>query len=1162
MSDVFISYSRKDKEFVKTLHVALSANSCETWVDWQDIPLTADWWQEIERGIEAADTFVFVLSADAIASKVCKQEIDHAVKHNKRLIPIVRRNDFAAELVHPVLQKHNWLFFQEQDEFEVAFQQLLEVIATDLDHVRTHTRLLVRAIEWDNKQRNDSFLLRGTDLAEAERWLDAAINPAKLKEPQPTEQQKTYIHKSREVEEANRRLVESGRKARRMVRVGSIVLASTLLLAAIVGTIAGRRLQQANLQLKVAELEQAGLDATNQFESQEIEALLLAMRSGQELQALIQSNLSSAEYPTYKPISTLQQILNTIQEKNQVQESSEYPVLQSQRFEDVVWSPDGTQFATTSDNGTAHLWDLQGNQLAELNGHQHRVKSISFSPDGKLLATASHDGTARLWDLQGNQHAEFKHSTELHDASFSPDGKLLATASHDGTAHLWDLQGDLRAEFKGHQSAIFSVSFSPNGQSLATASNDGTLRLWDLQGNQQLSIQHGVDELRDASFSPDGKYLATASNTHNDGGGTARLWDLQGNQLAEFKGHRGGVFSVGFSPDGRSLLTTSSDSTARLWDLQGNQQSMFRGHHGLVTKASFSPDGQQIITASVDGTARLWNLHNHLATFQGHQNGLLGATFSPNGTHIATASDDGTARLWNLQGNSQAELKGHQSWVRRAILSPDGKTVATAGADAVVRLWDLQGNLKHEFATSLGSIYDMSFSPDGQSLITAQNTAATLWDLQGNSKTTFTNGVGISSVAFNPDGDSLATVGANGIIRLWQTEGQLLTEFKTHFTGRINSVEFAPDGELLVTASDDGMVQLWDLQGNLHSEFRARHHSVKSIAFSPDGKYLATAANDRTAQLWDLHGNQLAEFNGHQDWVRDVNFSPDGKYLLTASADGTARLWRVETLDQLLARGCTWLEDYFVSHPADLAELEVCHTEFRLEQAVPALIREGEAAAKSGDMTEAIATFRQALEWQPSLELNPKTKAQQFRLIGEGETLAESGDVEEAVAKFQAALDLDTGLDFDPDAKAKRIAVPALVRQGEQFITDGKFEEAIATFTDAQMLDPNLNISFNTWNSLCWKGSLNGYAATVLDACEQAVELVPTHGGVRDSRGLARALTGDTVGAIADFQAFIDWDALDNFGAYKTKRQQWIDALRAGQNPFTPEELERLRSEG
>ncbi|MEB3209821.1 MAG: toll/interleukin-1 receptor domain-containing protein, partial [Leptolyngbyaceae bacterium] len=56
MSDVFISYSRTDKAFVETLHQALKESTYEAWVDWQDIPLTADWWKEIEAGIEAADT--------------------------------------------------------------------------------------------------------------------------------------------------------------------------------------------------------------------------------------------------------------------------------------------------------------------------------------------------------------------------------------------------------------------------------------------------------------------------------------------------------------------------------------------------------------------------------------------------------------------------------------------------------------------------------------------------------------------------------------------------------------------------------------------------------------------------------------------------------------------------------------------------------------------------------------------------------------------------------------------------------------------------------------------------------------------------------------------------------------------------------------------------
>ena len=92
---------------------------------------------------------------------------------------------------------------------------------------------------------------------------------------------------------------------------------------------------------------------------------------------------------------------------------------------------------------------------------------------------------------------------------------------------------------------------------------------------------------------------------------------------------------------------------------------------------------------------------------------------------------------------------------------------------------------------------------------------------------------------------------------------------------------------------------------------------------------------------------------------------------------------------------------------------------------------------------------------------------------------------------------------------------------------------------------------------MCWFGSLLGHAAEVMAACEQAVALAPDHGGIRDSRGLARALTGDVAGAIDDFEAYVAWTGNDRGRA---QRQGWIAALRAGQNPFTPELLERLRN--
>lgn len=150
MADAFISYSRKDKDLVRALHDALNQRGRDTWIDWEDIPPTAEWLKEIFSAIEAAHTFVFVISPDSVASDVCKQEIAHAAKHNKRLVPIVRSN-VDPQHVPEALAKLNWIFFRESDDFDTAFQSLIAALDTDLDWVRAHTRLLTRAIEWDGK---------------------------------------------------------------------------------------------------------------------------------------------------------------------------------------------------------------------------------------------------------------------------------------------------------------------------------------------------------------------------------------------------------------------------------------------------------------------------------------------------------------------------------------------------------------------------------------------------------------------------------------------------------------------------------------------------------------------------------------------------------------------------------------------------------------------------------------------------------------------------------------------------------------------------------------------------------------------------------------------------------------------------------------------------
>ncbi len=131
-SDVFISYSRRDRAVVERLAAALEARGRSAWVDFADIPPTAEWMVEIKGAIDAADTVVVVLSPDSVASPVCTEEIQAAVDANKRIAPVVVR-DVAASDVPPELAKRNWLFLREDDDFEAGVNTLVTTLETDLD---------------------------------------------------------------------------------------------------------------------------------------------------------------------------------------------------------------------------------------------------------------------------------------------------------------------------------------------------------------------------------------------------------------------------------------------------------------------------------------------------------------------------------------------------------------------------------------------------------------------------------------------------------------------------------------------------------------------------------------------------------------------------------------------------------------------------------------------------------------------------------------------------------------------------------------------------------------------------------------------------------------------------------------------------------------------
>jgi hypothetical protein len=192
--DVFISYSRADSDFARKLNDELQLQGKRTWFDQESIASGADFAQEICQGIQACDNFLFILSPRSVNSPYCADEVEYAAQLNKRFVTVLHRQVNSDEL-HPELAKVQWIDFnQNQGDFHANFRQLVRTLDTDREHLRSHTKWSQRAIEWDSKGKSSDLLLRGSEFAVAENWLQETER--QKKQPAVTVLQKEFIEAS------------------------------------------------------------------------------------------------------------------------------------------------------------------------------------------------------------------------------------------------------------------------------------------------------------------------------------------------------------------------------------------------------------------------------------------------------------------------------------------------------------------------------------------------------------------------------------------------------------------------------------------------------------------------------------------------------------------------------------------------------------------------------------------------------------------------------------------------------------------------------------------------------------------------------------------------------------------------------------------------------
>lgn len=893
---LFISYSRRDAAIVRALHDGLKERGIGVWVDWEDIPPSAEWWTAICRAIDSADAFAFVITPDSIASQVCGDELAHAVAAGKRLIPLLHRETTAGQQVPDPLARLNWIFARETDPLPPALDRFVDALTSDLELLRTHARLLVRAREWEAHERNASYLLRGADLDTALEWLSAVS----VNGPMPTELHRDYLVNSqqaqREQSEQWRRLYEEA-LARDLASRSQLLVdqrGTALPLAALLAIEAARRspsLQTDQALRKVLRL----MPAVHKVTPIDAEHHTVARAAGRV--ATIQgSRLEVWALDRHERICAI--------------DAGAELRTAGLSLTPFALSPDGGFVAAIVGDLDVRVWQVDDGSLRLEQRCDATVRGLAFSQEGDRLAvTLDRDASMILHVAGGQPPATLEHASVMQNVVWRPGGTEMMFWG-DESAEVWDPVQVRRKSIMSLGSfggPMTQFQYSPRGTYLAVLQPSiFTLNVFHVDERRLLFSENRHVDL---AFHPEDKAFAIASPEWS-----VTVYDLPSTCRRFRMMHDNSAWQVGFNGDGTRLWSKSRDGTTRIWDVEREGAEVARYVDGPRSPGSvlFSRDG--------------WSLHrvfgDRLETGETRgfvewrrytpESPVFDVDAAPDQRHLAAGTRSGSWFVADYSDVSSVKILDRQEGrnamgeqVSRArFLTPRHLLVRRGSAGPRVR------NLgSASFEAGIPETRDtaVAVSRTGRLCRLAGNQLS-VWDAQSGSTETRTVPDGVRALAVSGDGAIVALLGPKDV-RLEALTKKRASKRRIPLDGEMSIALDGSGTRLALWRADDAgsVVRIVEIStGRTLSRWELPTR-LNDLRFDTAGEHVVLAVKDGSVQVWRSDaGLPLASFL-HPAEASCASFTMDPGLIVSGGWDGTVRLWLWHP-GQLIGAACARLD--------------------------------------------------------------------------------------------------------------------------------------------------------------------------------------------------------------------------------------------------------------